>query len=97
VSVHEIERRHRQRKATLRNTATDEQHDVLVPDSQVAVELGGVSRMTVFRWDHDPAMAALGFPARVMMNGRGYRFRRALEKFKQNLMRKGLAARDGGA
>jgi hypothetical protein len=96
MSIHEIERRHRQRKRTPRNT-TDDEHDVLVPDSQVAVELGGVSRMTVFRWDRDSAMTALGFPARVMLNGRGYRSRQQLEKFKQNLMRKATAARDGGA
>jgi hypothetical protein len=94
VSVHEIERRHRQRKATLRNTTADE-HDVLVPDSVVAAELGSVSRMTVFRWDRDPAMTALGFPARVLLNGRGYRSRQQLEKFKANLMRKAIAARDG--
>jgi hypothetical protein len=85
------------RKRTPRNTATADEHDVLVPDSQAAVELGGVSRMTLFRWDRDPAKAGQGFPPRVMLNGRGYRSRKQLEKFKANLMRKALAARDGGA
>jgi hypothetical protein len=82
------------RKRAPRNTTTDEQHDVLVPDSQVAVELGGVSRMTIFRWDRDPAKTGQGFPPRIMLNGRGYRSRQELEKFKANLMRKALAARD---
>jgi hypothetical protein len=92
ASVHEIERK-RPRKP--RNTTTDKQHDVLVPDAQAAAELGGVSRMCIFRWDRDPGMAALGFPPRVMLNGRGYRSRQQLEKFKANLMRKAIAARDG--
>jgi hypothetical protein len=84
------------RKRTPRNTTADE-HDAFVPDSVVAVELGGVSRMTIFRWDRNPGMAALGLPPRIMVNGRGYRSRQQLEKFKQNLMRKATAARDGGA
>jgi hypothetical protein len=82
------------RKRTPRRNTTADEHDVFVPDSVVAVELGGVSRMTIFRWDRDPAMAALGLPPRVMLNGRGYRSRQQLEKFKANLMRKALAARD---
>jgi hypothetical protein len=84
------------RKRAPRNTTTD-QPDVLVPDSQAAVELGGLSRMTIFRWDRDPAKTGQGFPPRIMLNGRGYRSRQQLEKFKANLMRKALAARDGGA
>jgi hypothetical protein len=88
MSVREIERRARKP----RNTTSD-QPDVLVPDSVAAAELGGVSRMSIFRWDRDPDMAELGFPARVMLNGRGYRSRQQLEKFKQNLMHRALASR----
>jgi hypothetical protein len=84
------------RKRTPRNTTADE-HDVLVPDSVVAAELGGVSRMTIHRWDRNKAMAELGWPPRIMLNGRGHRFRQLVERFKQVLMRKALAARDGGA
>jgi hypothetical protein len=94
MSLHEVERRHRPRKRAPRNTTNDNEHDVLVPDAVVAVELGGVSRMCIFRWDRDPRMMQLGFPARIMLNGRGYRSRQQLEKFKQNLMRKAIAARD---
>jgi hypothetical protein len=82
------------RKRAPRNTTNDNKHDVLVPDAAAAAELGNVSRMSIFRWDRDPAMAALGFPPRIMLNGRGYRSRQQLEKFKQNLMRKAIAARD---
>jgi hypothetical protein len=90
---HEVERRKASRTSRT-TTTTDKQHDVLVSDAVAAAELGGVTRMTIFRWDHDPTMTQLGFPPRVMLNGRGYRSRQQLEKFKANLMRKAIAARD---
>jgi hypothetical protein len=93
MSLHEIERR-RPRKATstTRRNTTDE-HDVLVPDNVAAAEFGGVSRMTIHRWDRDARMIALGWPPRVMLNARGYRSRRQLEAFKANLLRRAIAAR----
>jgi hypothetical protein len=87
--VAEIERRHRPRKSTRR---TDE-HDALVPDHVVRQEVGGVSRMSLWRWDRDPAMAALGWPTGIELNGRRYRSRRGLETFKANLMAKAIATR----
>jgi hypothetical protein len=36
--------------------------DELVPDRQVRREVGGVSDMTIWRWDHDPKMVELGWP-----------------------------------
>jgi hypothetical protein len=59
-----------------------EQPDVLVPDAQVCVELGGISLMTLSRRDnYDP-----DFPPRVSVAGRNYRFRSALERYKQQLI-----------
>ena len=66
--------------------------DVLVPDPVVAKELS-VTSMTIWRWDRDPAMAELGWPPRVSIRNRNHRFRRPLEHFKQNLMRRAIAAR----
>jgi hypothetical protein len=101
MSIREAARRHRQRKTThaQRKRTTDEhdEHDVLIPDHVFAEELGGVSRMTIHRWDRDPRMIELGFPARVMLNGRGYRSRQQTEKFKTALLRKAIAARGGAA
>jgi hypothetical protein len=53
--------------------------------------------MSLYRWDRDPAMAALGWPVRVMLNERGYRSRKLLEKFKANLMARALASRGEAA
>jgi hypothetical protein len=91
MSIHQVERR-RPRKATFtRNTTTE--HDALVPDSVAAKECGDVSRMSIFRWDRDPRMLELGWPPRVELNGRNYRSRKQLEKFKAALFRKAIAAR----
>jgi hypothetical protein len=67
--------------------------DALVSDSVARQECGKVSRMCIWRWDHDPAMAELGWPPPIQLNNRKYRSRRALEVFKQNLMKRALAAR----
>jgi hypothetical protein len=95
MSIQETERRQRQRKTThaqrKRNRTTE--FDELVPDNVAAQECGGVSRMSVFRWDRDPRMIELGWPPRVMLNGRGYRSRKLLERFKANLMARAIAAR----
>ena len=69
--------------------------DQLVPDPTVAKEFH-VSLMSLWRWDHDPRKAALGWPPKVQIGKRNYRNRSALEAFKQNLMRRALAERSGG-
>jgi hypothetical protein len=55
----------------------------LVPDAQVRAELGGVSPMTLHRWDRDPS---LGFPRPLIIRGRKYRLRQELEAFKTCLI-----------
>ncbi len=71
-----------------RGAATvDDPVDVLVPDPAVCRELA-ISSMTLWRWDRDPAMAALGLPPAVKIRRRNFRFRRQLEQFKANLMRR---------
>jgi hypothetical protein len=53
--------------------------DELVPDPQVAREFN-VSLMTLWRWDHDPELAELGWEPPVKIRTRNYRRRRPLEK-----------------
>jgi predicted DNA-binding transcriptional regulator AlpA len=55
-------------------------HDELVSDTQVAKELGGVSKVCLWRWEQDPD---LGFPKKIKINNRNYRRRSELEAFKQ--------------
>ena len=55
--------------------------DELVPDPQVAREFN-VTLMTLWRWDHDPKLAELGWEPPVKIRKRNYRRRRRLEKFK---------------
>jgi predicted DNA-binding transcriptional regulator AlpA len=64
--------------------------DHLIPDSIVQRELGGVSKMTIFRWTRDPT---LNFPPPVRIKSRNYRSRRALDDFKAKLMAAALKAR----
>jgi predicted DNA-binding transcriptional regulator AlpA len=68
---------------------SDAPPDTLVPDPEVAAEFGK-SLMTIWRWDHD---ATLGFPPPIKIRKRKFRSRRALEAFKQRLMRGALEAR----
>jgi predicted DNA-binding transcriptional regulator AlpA len=68
-----------------------ERPDELVPDPQVAREFN-VTPMTIWRWDHD---AGLGFPPPIKIRTRNFRSRRALEAFKECLMRGALEARTG--
>lgn len=67
--------------------------DVLVPDPQVRVEFGDISEMATHRWDHDPKMAELGWPPPIRIRGRKFRSRRALEAFKQTLVRRAITER----
>lgn len=74
-------------KGTLPNTTatTPAIPDALVPDPAVAREFGNVSLMTLWRWDHDPNMIALGWPPPIQIRKRNHRSRRALETLKQRL------------
>ena len=71
--------------------------DVLVPDPKVRKEFGDVSEMTTHRWDRDPRMAALGWPPPTYIGARKYRFRKQLERFKQNLLRHTIDQRNRSA
>jgi hypothetical protein len=55
----------------------------LVPDRQVAKELGCVTLVTIWRWTRRPE---LGFPRAVKINRRNYRRRSDLEAFKQRVI-----------
>jgi predicted DNA-binding transcriptional regulator AlpA len=63
--------------------------DELVPEAQVLREFG-VSAMTFWRWDRDPA---LNFPPPVKIRGRKFRYRAALETFKRRLLADAIAQR----
>ena len=66
----------------------------LVPDPIMRREFGGVSEMTIWRWDHDQRLAALGWARPVVIRNKRYRFRDELEAFKANLV---VATRAGAA
>jgi hypothetical protein len=67
--------------------------DHLVPDPLIAAEFH-VTLMTIWRWDRDPAKAALGWPPRIKISQRNYRHRSQVEQFKANLLKLALAERD---
>ena len=68
------------------------QVDELVPDPRVAKEFN-TSLMGLWRWDRDPGLVELGWPPPVKIRHRNYRVRRALEDFKQALIRHSLERR----
>lgn len=72
--------------------------DEFVPDQKVRKELG-ISDVTLWRWDRDPAKAALGWPPPVNFSRgkthRKFRSRQQLEQFKANLIQLALGKRDG--
>ena len=69
-------------------------HDIdhLVPDPGVAAEFG-VTTMSMWRWDHDPAKAAFGWPAKIKIGKRNYRSRHQIEAFKKKLLQVASDAR----
>ena len=68
----------------------DAELDSLVPDAQVCIELGGISKMTLNRRDnYDPA-----FPALIKVNGRNFRSRRQLEAYKARLLHEAARQKD---
>jgi hypothetical protein len=74
------------------NINAGDEIDELVPDPQAAKELN-ISLMTVWRWDRDPQLAALGWPPPVYIRKRKYRGRKLLEKFKGAALRRAISAR----
>ena len=63
--------------------------DEFVPDPQVAKEFN-VTLMTLWRWDHDPA---LDFPPPIKIRNRNFRSRERLDAFKERMVRLAIAAR----
>jgi hypothetical protein len=71
---------------------TSSNNDELVADPTVARELG-ISLMTIWRYDHDPVMAELGWPVRVNIRKRNFRSRNQLEKYKAAMLKRAMAER----
>jgi hypothetical protein len=91
-----------EQRLTMANTnKLDELPDQLVPDDVFKAELGNIGTQTLYRWERDPRMIALGFPPAIRIGpgrlARKYRSRQQLEKFKQALLRRALEARGGRA
>jgi hypothetical protein len=70
--------------------------DVLVPDPAFCKEFS-ITSMTLWRWDRDPRMVELGLPPPVKIRERNFRFRRQIERFKQNLIHRAIQARGDAA
>jgi hypothetical protein len=66
--------------------------DRLVPDTEVAIEFG-VTATTLWRWDHEEQMDALGWPPPVRMKRIKHRFRSGLDIFKGNLLKRAIRER----
>lgn len=96
---HRTSRRHQQRQTKHHSVSDDDDDsdgddnpDELVPDPVVCREFN-ISAMTLWRWDHDPELVALGFPPPVIIRKRKFRMRRQLETFKQTMVRRVTADR----
>jgi predicted DNA-binding transcriptional regulator AlpA len=70
-------------RSPLPSQETDPPRRQLVPDAQVRAELGGVSSMTIHRWDNDET---LQFPRPIVIRGRKFRWRHEVEDFKSRLI-----------
>ena len=70
----------------------EDEPDELVPDPIVCREFN-ISAMTLWRWDHDPELAALGLPPPVIIRKRKFRVRRHLKSFKQYMLRRAIEQR----
>jgi hypothetical protein len=70
----------------------EDEPDELVPDPIVCREFN-ISAMTLWRWDHDPELAAWGLPPPVVIRKRKFRVRRQLEAFKQCMLRRAIEQR----
>src|SRR5262245_31538880 len=69
--------------------------DVFVPDTVLLQELS-VTAMSVWRWDNDPHMVAMGLPPPIRLGRRKFRSRAAIEKFKRALIQRALDERARG-
>jgi hypothetical protein len=69
------------------------QYDELVRDKQVQHELGGLTSMTLWRWDNNPAKAPPGWEPAVKIGRRNYRRRSVIETVKRNLLQRPIARR----
>ena len=65
----------------------EDEPDELVPAPIVCREFN-ISAMTLWRWDHDRELAALGLPPPVIIRKRKFRVRRQFETFKQRMLRR---------
>ena len=61
--------------------------DVLVPEAEARRELGGLSAMSFWRYDHYPEKAPPGWAPAIKIGSRNYRSRRMLEAVKANLVK----------
>jgi hypothetical protein len=61
-----------------------------VPDPMVCAELG-VTSMTLWRYDHDPA---LNFPPPIRIRKRNFRSRRLLDAWKERMLRAAIERHD---
>jgi hypothetical protein len=64
----------------------------LVPDPVVFKEFG-ITPMTGWRWDHDPALIDLGWPPPLVIRKRKFRVRSQLEAFKARMLARALTGR----
>jgi hypothetical protein len=64
----------------------------LIPDPEVFRDLH-ITKMTGYRWDRDPRMAALGWPPPIRRGRYKFRDSIAYEKFKAKLAREAIANR----
>jgi hypothetical protein len=69
----------------------------LISDTDIRRDLGGLSRMAMWRWDHDPRvaprMAAMGWPPPELVNGRKYRDAERYEAFRGRAARQAISNR----
>jgi hypothetical protein len=65
----------------------------LISDTDIRRDLGGLSRMSIWRWDRDPHMAALGWPPPESVNGRNHRDAEQYETFRSRLAREAINKR----
>jgi hypothetical protein len=72
--------------------------DELVADPQMRRELGGISDMTTWRWDHDLTRAPNGWELPIRIGSRRkYRTRRMIERVKATLFKVATQEREIGA
>jgi hypothetical protein len=98
MTLREVERAPRKKRGRPAPPPLRDDVEQLVPDQVVWGELG-ITPMTGWRWTCQAKYRHLNFPPLIKINGRNFRSRRMLEEWKQNLMRKAIAARGemGGA